>query len=136
MSEQKCKFCGCTEERACIGPDGQACHWVADDWCSACAHQVEADLLALQQSASLRLELGGVECFALLSTIQLALRHPDYPFRDREIITAARDALQKYVSVTPHLRRLAEMGNDPQYDVVYDVREQSSIILPPGFERE
>lgn len=35
-----CVFCGCTEDDACIGKDGDPCSWIDDDeetCCSACA---------------------------------------------------------------------------------------------------
>jgi hypothetical protein len=32
-----CRACGCTDDRACIGEDGEPCYWVAEDLCSACA---------------------------------------------------------------------------------------------------
>lgn len=38
--ERRCKYCGCTDRRAC--PDG--CCWVAKDVCSACAKEL-GDLL-------------------------------------------------------------------------------------------
>ena len=31
-SQQKCRVCGCTQNRACPG----GCHWVEEDLCSAC----------------------------------------------------------------------------------------------------
>ncbi|QJQ31793.1 hypothetical protein GV829_04490 [Sphingomonas lacunae] len=30
-----CRFCGCTEQRACV-TNGEACHWTGPDICSAC----------------------------------------------------------------------------------------------------
>ena len=33
--EQKCRFCGCTDKKACV-VDGIPCHWVFPDICSAC----------------------------------------------------------------------------------------------------
>ena len=30
-----CRVCGCTQDRACI-KDGQACHWISTNLCSAC----------------------------------------------------------------------------------------------------
>jgi hypothetical protein len=38
--ERTCKYCGCTDTRAC--PDG--CCWIAADVCSACAEEL-SDLL-------------------------------------------------------------------------------------------
>lgn len=36
---RRCRRCGCTDERACIGFDGQPCHWSSLDppICSTCA---------------------------------------------------------------------------------------------------
>ncbi len=31
-----CKVCGCTEDNACMTPDGP-CYWVEPDLCSTCA---------------------------------------------------------------------------------------------------
>jgi hypothetical protein len=33
--DRQCRVCGCTQERACI-KDGQACHWISTNLCSAC----------------------------------------------------------------------------------------------------
>jgi hypothetical protein len=30
-----CKFCGCTDNNACVTEEGP-CYWVKDDVCSAC----------------------------------------------------------------------------------------------------
>ena len=34
-----CRVCGCTQNRACCGPETacQPCHWVGPDLCSACS---------------------------------------------------------------------------------------------------
>lgn len=36
---RRCRTCGCTDDdcRQCIEKTGQACHWIAEDLCSACA---------------------------------------------------------------------------------------------------
>lgn len=34
---RSCRFCTCTDERACVTTDGVPCHWVSEDVCSACA---------------------------------------------------------------------------------------------------
>jgi len=31
-----CRVCGCTDDKACIGADGEACHWAEKDLCSNC----------------------------------------------------------------------------------------------------
>jgi len=33
-----CRICGCTEEHACDQDDGNACHWIEPDLCSACQY--------------------------------------------------------------------------------------------------
>lgn len=32
----KCKYCGCTDERACVRPDGEPCYWIMHNICSEC----------------------------------------------------------------------------------------------------
>lgn len=34
--DRKCKGCGCTDDRACVGDLGFTCYWVMKDWCSSC----------------------------------------------------------------------------------------------------
>lgn len=31
-----CRMCGCTDNNACIGRDGEPCHWVTPTLCSVC----------------------------------------------------------------------------------------------------
>jgi hypothetical protein len=33
---RRCNICGCTTEDACLGHDGEPCHWVTPTLCSAC----------------------------------------------------------------------------------------------------
>ncbi|MCJ7778047.1 MAG: ParB/RepB/Spo0J family partition protein [Sedimentisphaerales bacterium] len=33
---QSCRICACTDDKACIGDDGEPCHWVEKDLCSNC----------------------------------------------------------------------------------------------------
>ncbi|HUS74320.1 MAG TPA: ParB/RepB/Spo0J family partition protein [Sedimentisphaerales bacterium] len=33
---QSCRICKCTDDKACIGDDGEPCHWVEPDLCSNC----------------------------------------------------------------------------------------------------
>lgn len=50
-SEPTCIGCGCTESRACLGPDGLPCYWVSLDeetnrgLCSTCALKPLEELL-------------------------------------------------------------------------------------------
>lgn len=37
LFERTCRFCGCTDRRACVDPEtGEACAWAAEDICSFC----------------------------------------------------------------------------------------------------
>lgn len=40
----RCIECGCTDSRACIGADGQSCHWVSKYVCSCCEQSVREQL--------------------------------------------------------------------------------------------
>ena len=37
---RSCRICGCTDDEGCMDDDGEMCHWVEDDLCSACVGQV------------------------------------------------------------------------------------------------
>jgi hypothetical protein len=37
----KCERCGCTDERACVGADGEPCAWARDGLCDACLRPEE-----------------------------------------------------------------------------------------------
>ena len=41
QSIQRCRVCGCTDDDCsqCIEKNGEPCHWVAEDLCSACAKE-------------------------------------------------------------------------------------------------
>ncbi len=39
--ERKCRVCGCTDKRACQGPDGP-CSWAEQDLCDYCSPLVQA----------------------------------------------------------------------------------------------
>ena len=42
MPEQRCRMCGCTQDKACVDSQTKAaCRWVAPDLCSACAADPE-----------------------------------------------------------------------------------------------
>jgi hypothetical protein len=47
--ELKCRYCGCTQDNACIDLSGESCHWIDGDVCSAtpCRMAYAYDLLAL-----------------------------------------------------------------------------------------
>jgi hypothetical protein len=33
---RSCRVCGCTDDKACLGDDGNPCYWIEDNLCSAC----------------------------------------------------------------------------------------------------
>jgi len=37
---RRCRVCGCTEDNACMTPDGPCC-WAEEDLCSSCAAEME-----------------------------------------------------------------------------------------------
>ena len=43
-SERLCRVCGCTEDNACLHPNGRPCSWAGPDLCSVCAASI-ADLM-------------------------------------------------------------------------------------------
>lgn len=38
---QRCRVCGCTDDRACVSQDEGPCYWVEEDLCSACVNKKE-----------------------------------------------------------------------------------------------
>jgi len=36
VKDPKCKVCGCTELKSCVGPDQQPCYWAEPNLCSHC----------------------------------------------------------------------------------------------------
>lgn len=153
-SKRKCRECGCTEERACMTLAGP-CHWVAEDLCSACAERpapdprrsypdqgrllggqlierpgilnfTQDDVDALQMLPPIRMELDAVTAMQIMSTLQLACRHPRFAGEARETAERMARSLQEYLSVTPHVAEICEAGWNP----VYDVPSERRIIVP------
>ena len=46
-----CRVCGCTDDNACIEPDGFPCCWVEQDLCSACAYFSQNSRVELLEEA-------------------------------------------------------------------------------------
>jgi hypothetical protein len=46
---QRCRVCGCTQDRACVGEDGP-CWWAESDLCSACATPAQITVAILDQT--------------------------------------------------------------------------------------
>ena len=45
MNEEKCKICGCTNDKACDG----GCWWVAEELCSKCANKLIEENVELKK---------------------------------------------------------------------------------------
>lgn len=122
-----CRVCGCTDERACMTIEGP-CYWVAEDLCSACAFNLPrlaiTDMDALRDMLPVSLELTGGQWFAVLATIQLACRHPNFTGPTRAVVEGLAQAIQGIVSLTPNLARVAAAGWDPAADVPHEKRTE------------
>lgn len=121
----KCQVCGCTELSACVTPAGP-CEWIAPGvLCSACLDKIplpqtaEALLPVMEPLFSESVEMGvpGIVAFHVLATLQLALRHPDFPTNTSEIVEDFARGLQQRLSLTPQLAAICERGWDQKFDV-------------------
>lgn len=142
-ADQKCRQCGCTNERSCA-VDNAPCQWVAPDLCSACLKKmipaeeyarVEA-LLELQE-VEIPMAMDGARAFQLLAALQLVCRHPDFPPNTRVFVEGFARYIQERISISPIVEKLCEEGWHAEFDVPV-VREpepaRSGLILPPGYE--
>jgi len=153
----KCRVCGCTDEDACAtltGPcswvEQDLCSACVDrperdprsglpvrgplpsgNAVPGVAGMLEIisrdDIAILGAMAPLPLELRPVEAFLVLSNLQLATRHPNIP---RSALAAAREVgrhLQDYLSISPGIAQLCELGWNP----AMDVPSKSTMNLPP-----
>lgn len=59
--------------------------------------------------------LSKLQAWALLSQLQLALRHPENKGATADIGRHFAEVIQKQVAVTPALAEVAKRGWDPQY---------------------
>lgn len=131
-AERRCRKCGCTEMAACV-TDGIACSWIEEDLCSACVApglNIEpSDITALSCVPPIVIELDGVQSLILLSTVQVAMRHPDFEKQAsaQSFISDFAHALALLVGVTPNLKIVCEAGW-PQNEKAPTVR-----ILPSDF---
>jgi hypothetical protein len=148
---RRCRVCGCTEASACMH-EGQPCHWVDLDLCSACAtatgptadagaeiiaqtdhpagslRLTMADMLVLQRTPPLGFEIGPLPAFQLLSLIQLALRHPGLPDAAKEAAEELASGLQVHLSVTDNLAAIIAAGWNRHFDM--PAVPERRIILP------
>lgn len=90
----------------------------------------EADLYALQR-LRVPVEIGGLECLAILAAIQLASRHPNFQatagFTFEACVEFGR-FLQEQISITPNLAAVTEAG----WHSEHDVKIEKPRIITPG----
>lgn len=72
----------------------------------------------------LKLELFGDIAFSLMSTLQLAFRHSDYPTSMRTQIAPFYETLKSFIARTPTLDAVVQAGEDPRYDTPITGKEQ------------
>jgi hypothetical protein len=128
MSEQqKCRICGCTQDRACDPP----CEWVERDLCSGCVIEAlsrDADFCRLMLHP-VSIETDGQTAVQLVSVIQLACRHRQFDGPVKESMAGLARQIQAALSEvgTPALAWMLEVGWDRARDVPV---EKPRIILP------
>lgn len=141
-AQQTCRECGCTDERACQGADGDPCCWVAPDLCSACLKKMipaedydrTMELLRLQ-TIDVPVTLNGVQAFQLLAALQLVLRHPTWTGPARDFVEQLARGVQEQISISPTIATMCEEGWWEAPDVPAEIKERKSgLILPPGYE--
>lgn len=77
----------------------------------------KAALAALQQDKQpLRLEMSKFDAWILMSTLQLACRHPQFNGPTRKIAEEIARQIQGAVADSDSLKMLAEMGWHQQFD--------------------
>ena len=64
----------------------------------------------------IELLLSKLQAWALLSQLQLALRHPENKGATADIAKHFAEEIQKKVATTPALAEVAKRGWDPKYD--------------------
>ena len=62
------------------------------------------------------LDLSGLHAWMLMAGLQLLLRHPNLPESIRDTLAQVARLLQRDVSRTPELARIAQAGWDPEND--------------------
>jgi hypothetical protein len=126
-----CKYCGCTQERACIG----GCHWIDEERsvCSACLPLLPHDDLFPLYTAEIlaadeiEVEVPLVTLTVLVGLVQLALRHPQIDQQGRAAQMARRfiESLADHSpscepsigDLFPAIGETIRRGFLPQYDV-------------------
>lgn len=70
----------------------------------------------LENHPGVVLQLGAIQAWSLLSTIQLACRHPEFVGPTREMSEAIARQLEEGIAVTPALAIVARRGWDSRFD--------------------
>ena len=52
-----CKYCGCSEARACVNEKAEACYWIAEEVCSQCEDEFLKDNLEFKVNPDKKLKL-------------------------------------------------------------------------------
>jgi hypothetical protein len=76
-----------------------------------------AEFSLLEFHPGVLLELDGVQAWCLLSSIQLACRHPKFTGPTRQVAEQIGRLLQDAVAPSGALAQLAEAGWNPDFDV-------------------
>jgi hypothetical protein len=127
--EQKCRICGCTDNKACEG----GCSWVEPDLCSACLIKEgtgELDEMDKSGRFEITLKLDCGAAFQLLSALQLAARHPDIPLGTLQTLLQVGRALQERLSVGPYSAVLCQIGWIAAAAVRSEATTERRIVLP------
>ncbi len=82
------------------------------------------DFTLLQSRPAIQLTLKPVEAWALMSELQLALRHPLNKGGTAKIAMKIAQSLQEQLSITETLRKVAEMGWHAEFDRIGDHGKQ------------
>jgi hypothetical protein len=126
MSEQTCKACGCTEDRACV-TDGVACRWVKPGFCSVC-YDKALNQLRINATRTVKFNLPVPVAFSLVAVIQLACRHPEFQGQTRDLMEGMAREIADVVAKRGPLKALMEAGWGPEEDHPRDPRTR--IIIP------
>ena len=76
-----------------------------------------ADYTAMAQGPPLEFEITPNEAWCIAAQIQLACRHPANTGPSRQVAEQFARQILKVIATTPELKRVAEMGWNPQFDV-------------------
>lgn len=142
MIQGVCKYCGCTEQRACPG----GCQWIHEEEtiCSRCAPAMTAeDVLRVMAfdhrglaGEPLIVPLDSVAVQSLIGMLQVALRHPQASLGQsaevaRRFIAGCQLTFEE--AGCHGIAELIRRGNDPAHDqpaAAAEPQQQPLIIVP------